>query len=120
MHVLFKPLSGLFGQSKFLPLRYLKPVIELELVSSLDVPIWSTFGTALNFTDVLDGNTSAKWYIQNVEAKTDVITLDNALQNSYDEHMNSGKSLPISYNTFVSQIQTIINERNRQLQSQEP
>ena len=111
MHVLFKPLSGLFGQSKFLPLRYLKPVIELELVSSLDVPIWSTFGTAANYTDVLDSNTSAKWYIQNVEAKTDVITLDNALQNSYDEHMNAGKSLPINYNTFVSQMQTIINEK---------
>ena len=65
----------------------------------------------VNYTDILDTNTTAKWYIQNVEAKTDVITLDNALQNSYDEHMNAGKSLPINYNTFVSQMQTIINEK---------
>jgi hypothetical protein len=33
--------------------------------------------------------------------------LDNALDNSYAQHLLSGKSLPISYNTFVSQMQTI-------------
>ena len=33
-------------------------------------------------------------------------TLDNALDNSYAQRLLSGKSLPISYNTFVSQLQT--------------
>jgi hypothetical protein len=39
--------------------------------------------------------------------KTDLCTLDNALDNSYAQHLLEGKSLPISYNTFVSQLQTI-------------
>ena len=34
-------------------------------------------------------------------------TLDNALDNSYAQHLLQGKSLPISYNTLVSQLQTI-------------
>ena len=40
-----------------------------------------------------------------MQVKVDVCTLDNALDNSYAQHLLSGKSLPISYNTFVSQIQ---------------
>jgi hypothetical protein len=47
------------------------------------------------------------WSITNVQVKVDVCTLDNALDNSYAQHLLSGKSLPISYNTFVSQMQTI-------------
>ena len=39
--------------------------------------------------------------------KVDLCTLDNALDNSYAQHLLSGKSLPISYNTFVSQMQTV-------------
>ena len=52
-------------------------------------------------------NTSITWSITNVQVKVDVCTLDNALDNSYAQHLLSGKSLPISYNTFVSQMQTI-------------
>ena len=110
MFVLFKPLSGLFGQNKFLPLQFMKPVIELELVSSMDVPVYSTFAAA-DTNDIIDTNTSTNWYIQNVEAKCDLITLDNALSNSYTDHLMSGKSIPINYNTFVSQMQTIIGEK---------
>jgi hypothetical protein len=47
------------------------------------------------------------WSINNVQVKVDMCTLDNALDNSYAQHLLSGKSLPISYNTFVSQMQTI-------------
>jgi hypothetical protein len=38
--------------------------------------------------------------------------LDNALDNSYAQHLLSGKSLPITYNTFISQIQTIAGQDN--------
>ena len=34
-------------------------------------------------------------------------TLDNALDNSYAQHLLSGKSLPINYDIWVSQFQTI-------------
>ena len=46
------------------------------------------------------------WQIENVQVKVDVCTLDNALDNSYAQHLLSGKSLPVSYNTFVSQLQS--------------
>ena len=35
------------------------------------------------------------------------MTLDSALQNSYAEHVLSGKALPINYGSYVSQFQTI-------------
>jgi hypothetical protein len=36
-----------------------------------------------------------------------LVTLDSALQNSYAEHVLSGKNLPINYSTYVSQFQTL-------------
>ena len=40
--------------------------------------------------------------------------LDNALDNSYAEHLLSGKSLPINYNTYVSQMQSLLSGANGQ------
>ena len=114
MAVLFKPLSGILNQNKMLPLRYAPVTIELELVDDKREPILSgssgidlvddaNFGTkAFN-----ENNMSVDWQINNVQVKCDVCTLDNALDNSYAQHLLSGKSLPITYNTFVSQMQTI-------------
>lgn len=106
MTVLFKPLSGILGQNKMLPLRYAPITLELELVNDSNAPIISdlTSGASDPFTAA---STSTKWSITNVQVKCDVCTLDNALDNSYAQHLLSGKSLPISYNTFVSQMQTV-------------
>jgi hypothetical protein len=106
MTVLFKPLSGLLHQNKMLPIRYAPITIELELVDSATEPIVSTYPNVTVFDFDAD-NTSLEWSINNVQVKVDVCTLDNALDNSYAQHLLSGKSLPISYNTFVSQMQTI-------------
>ena len=104
--VLFKPLSGLFNQNKMIPLRYCPITIELELVNDSTEPIVSHLtGEGNLFSDL---NTSVNWQIQNVQAKCDICTLDNALDNSYAEHLLSGKSLPINYNTYVSQMQTLL------------
>ena len=124
LQVLFTPLSGLLNQNKMLPIRYAPITIELELVDSfedpvLTVPTLASSDTALAITPVgastaLTGtalftadNCSTNWSINNVQVKVDVCTLDNALDNSYAQHLLSGKSFPISYNTFVSQMQTI-------------
>ena len=125
--VLFKPAFGMFSQEKFLPLRYCPLVLELELVSNPLDPIYSTFqrptevaldlpndpNAANVYTkapiDITADNTSISWSIQNVEVKCDLVTLDNALDNSYADHLLSGKSLPINYQTFSSQMQTILN-----------
>jgi hypothetical protein len=108
--VLFKPLSGLLNQPKYLPIRYCPLTIELELVSNSGDPIISDL-TGVVFTNQ---NTSVAWQIQNVQVKVDLCTLDNALDNSYAEHLLSGKALPINYNMFVSQMQSILSGVNGQ------
>jgi hypothetical protein len=40
--------------------------------------------------------------------KMDLVTLDNALDNSYVKHLLSGKSLNIVYNSFISSLQTLV------------
>ena len=52
-------------------------------------------------------NASNVWRIEDVTVKCDLCTLDSALDNSYAEHMLSGKSLPINYNTYISRSQAI-------------
>ena len=103
--VLFKPLSGLLNQNKMIPLRYAPITIELELVDDVTEPIIdhaNYTGDTWTATD-----SSSSWQINNVQVKVDVCTLDNALDNSYAQHLLTGKSLPIPYNTFISQLQTI-------------
>ena len=111
MTVLFKPLSGILNQNKLLPLRYAPITIELELVDDKNEPILSSFSKTTPKAFSAD-NTSTSWSINNVQVKCDVCTLDNALDNSYAQHLLSGKSLPITYNTFISQMQTIVGQDN--------
>ena len=102
--LLFKPLSGILNQGKYLPIRYMPLTIELELVDKASEPI---VGVAGGYTAA---NTSVTWKLENVQMKCDLCSLDNGLDNSYAEHLLSGKALPINYNTFVSQMQTIAND----------
>ena len=76
--------------------------LEFEIVASATDAIVSTSATV--FTTA---NTSTSWQIQDVRIISDVVTLDNGLQNSYAEHILSGKSLPINYSTYVSILQTV-------------
>ena len=113
--VLFKPCSGLFNQPKMLPIRYMPITVELELVHDNTEPIVSATATGQDSFDVSQtaaGNTSMLWQIQNVQVKCDVVTLDNQLDNSYAEHLLSGKALPINYQTYVSQKQSILSGNN--------
>jgi hypothetical protein len=109
--VLFKPLSGLLGQSKMIPLRYCPLTFEFELVNNATIPILSYLtGTGTdNFTAA---NTSQTWSISNVQVKADVCTLDNSLDNSYAEHLLSGKALPINFSTYVSQTQSLLSSES--------
>ena len=58
--VLFKPLSGLLTQPKYLPLRYCPLTIELELISDSTLPIVSYFDGYHDFTS---SNTSLAFTI---------------------------------------------------------
>ena len=117
--VLFKPLSGLLMQPKYLPLRYCPVTIELELVSDAETPILSKLtaddaGTTGDVNVFTPSKSSLKWQIQNVQVKCDVCSLDNSLDNSYAEHLLSGKALPINYNTYISQFQNLLSGANGQ------
>ena len=83
--------SGLLNQSKMLPIRYCPIELELELVNSVDDPQKGSIG----------------WCISDVQCKCDLVTLDNGLENSYSEHVLSGKALPINYSTYISQSQVV-------------
>ena len=109
--VLFKPCSGLFNQPKMLPIRYMPITIELEIVHDNTEPVLSVTTTGTDSFDT-SANTSTSWQIQNVQVKCDVVTLDNQLDNSYAEHLLSGKALPINYQTYVSQKQSILSGNN--------
>ena len=86
--------SGLLNQTKMLPIRYAPIEIELELVGDANEAVQSA-------------SNGANWSISNVQIKADVVTLDNGLENSYAEHLLSGKSLPINYGTYINQDQVV-------------
>jgi hypothetical protein len=106
--VCFKPLSGLLSQSKYTPLRYCPIEIELEL-ADMDDPI-ITNGDHLDPDEkaAFIASTSLSWKLESCQLKCDICTLDNALDNNYVAHLLGGKQLNIVYNTFISNIQTIL------------
>ena len=105
MTVSMKILSGVLNQPKMLPLRYMSGGLsfEFELVSDASDPV-----IVPGVTAAFDAaNTTTSWEIENCQIKADVLTLDNSLENSYSEHIMSGKSLPINFNTFITSNQTV-------------
>ena len=102
----FKLCSGILNQPKMLPLKYMPLTIELELVNDANEPIVTPGANAVFTT----ANTSNDWQIENVQIKCDICNLDNSLQNNYDSHLLSGKSLPINFNTYITQSQSIVGQ----------
>ena len=116
MTVMFKPVAGLFQSvRKYLPLQFMPITIELSLVDNpLDPRIIQGVrpdaGAIANgfYTDVA----SASWSLVNVQAKCDLVTLDNSFEESFYKSISEGKPLNINYNTLISQIQTITGNSN--------
>ena len=104
--VSFKPLLGLCGQSKYIPLMWGGLVLEFEIVGNAEDAIISPAPSR----EFLPTDTSVSWQIEDVRCVGDVVTLDSALQNSYVEHVLSGKSRPINYNTHTTMQQTVRRE----------
>ena len=95
----FKPLCGIFNQTKFIPVKFCPITLEFELCDVNDAIITPN-ALANVYTNL---NTTNLWELSNCCIKCDICTLDNALNNSYVEHLLSGKSLPIEYSTYISQ-----------------
>ena len=67
-------------------------------------------------TQFTKGNTCTTWQIINVQAKWDIIALDSGLNESYIKLLEDRKILTISYNTFISQYQSIISQTDISIQ----
>ena len=104
VNVCFKPLCGLFSQSKFIPLQWCPLTLELEIVSTATDAVVETIGGGI-FDNT---NTSVNWSIQDIRVIGDVITLDSGLQNSYAQHVLGGGALPINYSTYISILQAVV------------
>ena len=64
-----------------------------------------------SFTDAIvlrDANDSALWNISNIQCKSDLITLDNTLDNEYASHLLSGKTLLISPHGVIPTNQQVL------------
>ena len=83
----FRPLSGLFAQSKYLPLKYGSLSVELTLCPADE---WLATG----------GTTTQNFQLENVTLSADTITLDSELQNQFDSFILSGNPMPISFSTY--------------------
>ena len=99
--VMFKPVCGLFNQSKYLPLRNMPIEVELEL-ADYDAPITTTLNDVFTAP-----NTSISWRIQHCQITCDSLTLDNSLDDSDVNHSLGGNTLQLVYDTYISSIQTI-------------
>ena len=90
-------LSGLFNCGKYLPLKYLQGLtIELILVSKYK-------DAALMHVDHQAGE-EPLWTISEPVIKCQVVTIDNSLQNGFTQRLLDGKSFPIHFTSFVTQI----------------
>jgi len=90
--VMFKPMLGMFGQEKLIPLRYCPLQLELELVNN---------PADCCFVGTIDTHTyHSNWDITDIQVKADLLTLDNSLQNEFASHLLSGKSLPLNFSTY--------------------
>lgn len=89
-------LSGLFSCGKLLPLRYLQNLqIDLELV--------------VNYLDAACEchQENVQWEISEAKIVVDVVQLDSQLENEFTNMLLNGKSIPISYSSFVHQVSNV-------------
>ena len=115
--VSFKPLAGLFNQPKMIPLQFCPLTIELELVDNALDPLIETVdvsdGGALDVSSLSNGgDLSEVWSIENPVVLCDLLTIDNQLMNEYANVVLSGRNLPISYSTLITQLQSLSSGNN--------
>ena len=106
----FRPMSGLLEGNYLIPLKFVPIVLEFELGDATDAIVASRAYTANSgYADIYDeANTTNNWLIQNACIKCDILTLDSSLNNSFIQHLLSGKSLPIKYQTYISQQSQVV------------
>lgn len=126
--VQFTPLLGLINQPKFLPLKLMQGlVLEMEIANA-DVPVITTaynyyekfpVTTILNVDDhndnvqghylvnALEAGQNCHWLLESPCVKADCVMLSPDLESQFTAHLLSGRSLPISFQSFATMKQAI-------------
>ena len=104
--VSFKPMFGLLNQHRYLPLTYAPLTFEFEFINDPTDAILG-FMAGATATNPIADNTSTSWQIENVQIVCDIVTLDSAMENNYAQHVLSGKALPITYSSYITQYQSV-------------
>ena len=78
-------------------------VFEFEIIGDKG----DAFADSVTGVNFLPTDTGSDWAMSDVRITSDVVVLDSALQNSYSEHVLSGKSLNIQYGTYITMQQTV-------------
>ena len=111
--VSFKIMSGLLNQPKLINIKFCPLIIEMELVGNYNDPlvtpqIPATTDPANSFSTAHIGNV---FEIIDAQLKLDCLLLDSQLNESYISHLLSGKSLPLTYSTWITQQSSITNNK---------
>ena len=96
--VSFKPMIGVLNQSKHLPLMWGGFVMEFEIIGDAT----ETFADSVAGGHFTPSDTGSLCSLSDVRLVGDVVRLDSALQNSYAEHVLSGKSRNLHHNATNS------------------
>jgi hypothetical protein len=88
--------SGILNQPKLIPLRLMPLELTLEIGDLISC--FEGDATAL---------AGANWYLSDVRLLANVYTLDNTLQNSFAEHIKSGKELEFPFSGTFATVNTI-------------
>ena len=104
----------LFNQFKYIPLKACPLVLELELVSNFTdcivSPDVSGDFPASESAPNTHQSTSGEFELNNCFLQCDVVSLDNDVHNKYVAHLLDGKELPITYNTYICQSNSVVGQ----------
>jgi hypothetical protein len=96
-------ICGLFMQPKWLPLRWLNPIIEIELCDPTIAVRSAVTGPS--------GNTvtyAGEYSIENVRVTCDLCTLDDSLENEMSKVLLSGRKMPLQIVSFTQTMHSLV------------
>jgi hypothetical protein len=107
--VSFRLLSGLLGLSnkKYLPMKHAPITIEVEIVNSATEVLVEAGDSTAN-PAISAANTSFNWQLEDCQIKCDTVLLDSGLNENYTKHLLEGKALPLEFETFIAQENSIL------------
>jgi phage/plasmid-like protein (TIGR03299 family) len=101
--------GSLLGMSnkKYLPLKHAPVTIEVEIVNTATEVLLEA-GDSYSGTAISDSNTSFNWQLEDCQIKCDTVLLDSGLNENYTKHLLEGKALPLEFETYVAQENSIV------------